>query len=472
MRDRNIFLCLDAGTTRFKAAAVESSGNVLAETSSFYPSGSDFHHEYGAEDFIHAMKETISDIAEKLDLKKISGIGISGHGPSLIPLDNDGDPLFPAVGYLDDRVKKYIRRLVDEREDIITSTMYIPIALFFKEEHPPVYRKTSKFLQPFDYLCYKITGVHCTTSSSSGIKPWNIDKITKADLDPDKFPPIVYMGQKIGKTNHGAMTMFGIPEDVPVYAVGVDFAAALVGTNSLSKGRSCERAGSSGGINLCWDHSISDNRLLCYPHLTHGHWNIAGITSTYGKAIEWGRDVFGDGVSGNGMEMPFDENSKQKSPIIFLPYLKGERTPLWNPDAKGVFFGLTTAHNRKDMLRAVYTGVALSIRDCMEIIIGHGAKFIYPVVTTGGLANNDWFIQLKSDVTGLPFTITQLKDAELLGIATIISHASGLYPDLQTAAKSMVREGKIFEPRKDMHGYYSELFARYKELQEKIFPSR
>ncbi|MGQ9615919.1 MAG: xylulokinase [Spirochaetota bacterium] len=470
MRDRNIFLCLDAGTTRFKAAAIDSCGNVLAEKGTLYALRGEIHHEYEAEDFILAMKETIRDIGEKLDLRKISGIGISGHGPSLIPMDINRNPLFPAVGYLDDRVKKYIRRLVDKREDIITSTMYIPIALFFKEECPTVYKKTSTFLQPFDYLSYRITGVKCTTSSSSGIKPWSTEKIVKAGLDPDKFPPIVYMGEQIGKTNCNATELFGIPEDVSVYAVGVDFAAALIGTNSLYKGRSCERAGSSGGINLCWDHSISDNRLLCYPHLTQGHWNIAGITSTYGKAIEWAKDVFRDDVTGKGIEVTFDENSHQKPPILFFPYLKGERSPLWNPDARGVFFGLTITHNRKDMLRAVYTGVAFSIRDCIEIIREHGARFIYPVVTTGGLANNDWFTQLKSDVTGLPFTITQLKDAELLGIATILSRASGLYPDLQTATRNIVKEGKIFEPRKDMHKYYSELFARYKELQEKIFP--
>ncbi len=466
MNRKHFFLCLDAGTTRFKTAAINPTGEVLAASDCTYAPGEETRHEYSTEDFITALHQTVRAIGEKVDLRGITGIGITGHGPSLIPVDRDGAPIFPAVGYLDDRVKRYIRRLTESEADRITSTMYIPIALFFKEEHPRVYRSTHKFLQSFDYIAYRLTGLFCASTSSSGIRPWDGEKIEKTGLDSDKFPPIVYMGEQIGTTNIDAEMLFGIPRGIPVYAIGVDFAAALVGTNSLSKGRSCERAGSSGGINLCWDKSITDNRLLCYPHLIEGYWNIAGITSTYGKAVDWVK-----GVIGRGSLSEVDPNRLPGPPILFLPYLKGERTPLWNPDAKALFFGLTSSHGPGDVLRSVYLGIAFSIRDCMEIIEGHGPQFQYPVVTTGGLAKAEWFIQLKADATGVPFAKTQLNDAELLGIAIVLARASGLYSNIPDAARSIVREKRVFEPQQEMLGYYSELFGLYKELQEKMLPN-
>ncbi|NIO79934.1 MAG: hypothetical protein GTN68_05205, partial [Candidatus Aminicenantes bacterium] len=217
-------------------------------------------------------------------------------------------------------------------------------------------------LQSFDYLAYRLTGNYVASSSSSGIKPWERKKIESAGLDIDKFPSIRYMGQEIGKTIPDAEIKLGIPAGIPVYAIGVDFAAALVGTNMLRKGRSCERAGSSGGINLCWDSPVDDHRLLCYEHFIKNRWNIAGITSTYGKAIEWAKKTLGiDPVE-------YLVAGRKPPRILFYPYLKGERTPLWNPFAKGMFIGLKESHDPVDIMIAVCMGIAFSIRDCIEII--------------------------------------------------------------------------------------------------------
>jgi len=461
MKD-SYFICIDAGTTRFKTAVINQKGDILAKDDYIYKTGKGLLHEYKKNDFINALSKTLSKTCTIIDKKSVTAIGITGHGPTLIPIDKKGNPLFTAIGYLDDRVKKYVKTLSEKESDRITSTMYIPIAMFFKEEHPEIYDKTYKFLQSFDYISYILTKNFTASSSSSGIKPWENRSIEKAGLDKEKFPSICYMGEIIGKTTKKVEAQFCIKEGIPVFAVGVDFAAALIGTNTLEKGKSCERAGSSGGINFCWDKKIEDSRLLCYKHFIKGLWNIAGITSTQGKALEWIKEL---------MKIDnFNEVEKINKPnkIIFLPYLKGERTPLWNPYAKGIFFGLKNNHTKYDILFSVFLGIALSIRDCIEIFEENNTIFDCPILSTGGQTKNEWLMQLKSDVTGKRFATLQTQDAELIGVASILASHTGFYKDIVEASKNTVKIKKIFYPDKNKFIYYSELFDIYKDLRNKL----
>ena len=457
-------LCIDAGTTRFKAAAISPEGEVLAEESRLYGAAVSSVHEYSHRDLLNAFSEAMHAVLHAVPAASIKCIGITGHGPTLIPLDNRCNPLHAGIGYLDDRVKPYIQRLAEHEKDKITSTMYIPIALFFKEEMPELYIKTAAFLQPFDYLALLLTGSCVASSSSSGIKPWHGSKIDEAGLDRDKFPPICYMGEEIGKTTTEGAGRYGLPIDIPVYAVGVDFAAALVGTNMLEPGRSCERAGSSGGINLCWKEPVQDDRLLCYEHFIANTWNVAGITSTYGKAIEWAENNL------NAAEFQQKRHHRDASDIIFLPYLKGERTPLWNPYAKGLFFGLEQKHDAVDLMIAVHTGIAMSIRECMDIIESLGCSFTHPVVTTGGLTWDEWFMQLKADVTGKTFARMQLSDAELLGIAMVLATSIGYYKSLKEAATHILHQDRYFTPRVEKSRMYNRLYDRYIRLRRAVSP--
>ncbi|UCB46112.1 MAG: hypothetical protein JSV25_01425, partial [Spirochaetota bacterium] len=437
MKER-YFICIDAGTTRFKAACITQSGRIMKRSDYFYGKDQKAFHEYTMSDFKNALRVTLGTILKDMDRKKISAVGITGHGPTLIPVDRHGKVLSSAVGYLDDRVKRHINDLARKKSDHITSTMYLPIAKFFEKELPSVYERTHKFLQAFDYIAFLLTGEFTASSSSSGIKPWDSDKIIKSGLDADKFPDIHYMGETIGRLSKNAAEEYGIPESVPAYAIGVDFAAALVGTGTMGKGRSCERAGTSGGINLCWNSPIHDNRLLCYEHFIPDLWNVAGITTSSGKALDWIKRILGVD------ELSVFKPNPMTQKLIFLPYLKGERTPLWNPYAKGVFFGLEETHDRQDLLQSVFLGVALSVNDLIDIIESNGCRFDFPIVTTGGQASNEWFIQLKSDVTGKQFCTTQTHDAELLGIVMVLAREMGHYPDLCTAWEHIVKTTKVF----------------------------
>jgi xylulokinase len=456
------FLCIDAGTTRFKAALVSGAGKILEKSEYYYSSENNSLHEYRTRDFHHALAHSTKELSKAAVHGTIAGVGITGHGPTLIPVDRDGKPLHRAVGYLDNRVKKYVESMTQKKTDRITSTMYIPIALFFLHEMPDIYTRTHRFLQVFDYLAYLLTGAFSASSSSVGIKPWDRSQIERAGLDPDKFPKIRYMGETIGMVTEEASQRFFIPSGVPVFAIGVDFAAALAGTGMIEKGKSCERSGSSGGINLCWDSPVDDPRLLSYTHFIEGMWNVAGITTTSGKAVEWISSI----VDTKHFSPPARERSGGE--LLFFPYLKGERTPLWNPYAKGMFFGLTSEHTKSDIIFSVYLGIVLSLMDCVQIITENRCSFDSPAVTTGWGAKIDWFSQLKADVTGLSFSKIQTSDAELLGIALVCAVASGLYENIHEAVPNTVRAVKTFEPGESIHRHYEGVFLQYKELQQKV----
>lgn len=462
------FICIDAGTTRFKAACITPGGDIIAKSDYRYRSNKNGTHEYSKSDFKKALKNTLDEMLSRIDAKKVSAVGVTGHGPTLIPVGEDGSMLSSGIGYLDDRVKRYIKKLADRKEDHVTSTMYIPIACFFKDELPMVYEKSFKFLQSFDYLAFLLTGDFTASSSSSGIKPWEKEKVLHAGLDIEKFPEILYLGSCIGKVSRSAALEYGIPASTPLYAIGVDFAAALIGTGAIERGKSCERAGTSGGLNLCWDKEISDRRLLCYTHFMPDRWNVAGITSSSGISVEWITKLFGVDYEKARDKQSRGDKKNTPGSIIFLPYLRGERTPLWNPYARGVFFGLDESHTADDLLKSVFTGVALSIRDVAEIIEENGCSFTSPIVTTGGGATNRWFIQLKSDVTGKPFCVTQTHDAELIGIACVLAQQKGHCSDLRQAVKKIVKTEDVFEPDAERHEAYTELYATYRDLRNEL----
>ncbi len=457
------YLVIDAGTTRFKVALITPEGKAHKKANRYYSQKPSNFHIYTPGDFIESLKHTFGIILKDINHPQIRGIGVTGHGPTLIPVSKDGKPLYTAIGYLDERVSQYVKRLKSMFGDNLTSSMYIPIALYFKEEHPDTYQKTYRFLQSFDYINYLLTGNFCSTSSDLGISPWTNSTLESAGLDPDKFSRIYGMGVTIGETSQNAFELFGIPPGIPVHSVGIDFAAAILGTGALDRGKSCERAGSSGGINLCWDKPVDDPRLLCYSHFKKTLYNIAAITSTSGRALQWIGKICGS------FKVSPPKSLTELKKIIFLPYLKGERTPLWNPKASGLFFGLRDEHTRRDIILSVYTGICLSVRDCIEIIEENGCEFTDPVAITGWGAKIEWFVKLKAAVTGKRYMLLQTEDGELLGCMIVCAVNDRFYNTIEEAVSSVLKVKKIVEPDPNEYEYFADFYEKYKRLRKILY---
>jgi xylulokinase len=259
-----------------------------------------------------------------------------------------------------------------------------------------------------------------------------------------------------------AEEVLGIPAGTPVFAGGPDFIMTLLGTATVTPGRACDRAGTSEGVNLCTRAPVADRRLLCLPHIIEGLYNVSGIISTSGKALDWFKNATGrerqdyDGLFEDICQVPPGSRG-----LIFLPYLAGERTPLWDPYARGCFIGLTMNHGRKEMTRAVVESVGFAIRDVIEVMRESGLA-IDELRVTGGQARSPLWNQIRADITGRRILVPEIIDSELLGDGIVGQYALGSHRSLEAAAEDLVRIRKVYHPRPELQAPYDELFGLYR----------
>ncbi|UCF09403.1 MAG: hypothetical protein JSW65_04885, partial [Candidatus Bipolaricaulota bacterium] len=282
-------------------------------------------------------------------------------------------------------------------------------------------------------------------------------------MEWSKFPDLVRPGEPMGVTTAAGSDLLGVPEGVPVFAAGADFTVSILGTGTVAPGRACDRAGTSEGINLCADREISDRRLLCVRHVIEGFTNVSGIVSTSGKALQWFKEITGKAdvpfaeLFGDIEAVPAGSNK-----LVFLPYLAGERAPIWDPNARGAFVGLTMRHGRREMTRAVVESVGFAIRDIITVMEEVGLH-VDDVRITGGQARSEAWIQIKADITGKRFLLPVMKDAELAGDLCIALYGLGRFASLAEAAENAVQIERVFEPSKGNRQVYDDLFAVYRD---------
>lgn len=281
-------------------------------------------------------------------------------------------------------------------------------------------------------------------------------------MDPSKFPPFIRPGELVGEVRLEAEELLGIPAGTPVFAGGPDFVMTLLGTATVRPGRACDRAGTSEGINLCSEEPIKDERLLCLPHIVEGYTNISGIISTSGKALSWFKSITGradldyESLFEDICQVPPGSRS-----LLFLPYLAGERAPLWDPFARGAFIGLTVNHGRKEMTRAVVEAVGFAVRDVIEVMGENGLE-IGELRVTGGQAKSPLWNQIKADITQKKILVPAVQDSELLGDACIGLFALKNYKTLAEASESLVKISRTFTPNPEYRGLYDRLFELYR----------
>jgi len=468
---KDLILGVDLGTTRVKAGAFDSQGNLIEMASKECTLLSE--HPTWAEQNPDAWWESFAGISKKVAgrvEKKISCMCIVGQGPTVVSIDSDGNPLRPAIVWMDRRATRESEIISDKLGQYVDSTYYsIPKIMWLKNNEPDIYERTKWFIQSFDYLNYKLTGNVAIASLPSDLqKPWTGQQIGLAKLDIEKFPEFKFTGEEIGKITEPASRKTGLPRGIPVIAGALDFVGSLIGTGTTRKGRACDRGGTSQGLNLCWNEPIEDpqGRIACRSHPVKDLWNISGIMSTTGKSLDWFKDNF------YGYQTPYDKMISEASTVppgsdslIFLPYLMGERSPIWDPCARGVFFGISLQHTKAHFVRAVLESVAYAMRHVMEVISEIGGE-VSEVRTTGGQAKSDLWNHIKADVLDKRILIPSVLDSEILGAAIIAGCGTKKFGDLEEAAEKMVKIKKIIEPNQDNYLRYSRLF----ELYEKLYP--
>ncbi len=473
-----MILVFDIGTTAVKGAVFSMTGRLLHKESApvqHIPSKNSHVHETDPEEWIRIITELNQKLFQSTSLTaavgKVQAIVVSGNGPTMIPVDKHGKALSSAMTWLD-------RRGIEESGIIkklsgisIDPSFYLPKALWVKRHASELYEKTAFFLSCSEYVVMNLTGEAAMVFPGEGLENfiWTDELLDITGLDKNKFPPFVEPGSQLGTVTSTAANSICLGRGIPVYAGGPDFIVSLLGTAAVKPGRACDRAGTSEGINICSRVKIDDTRLMCYRHVIREFWNVTGIISTSGKALEWFRDnIYQKKLDYEAIDERASMIPAGAGKLLFLPYLTGERAPLWDPNARGIFIGLSLHHTIDDMARAVLESTGFAIRDILTVMEERGI-LIDELRITGTPAKSDVWNQIKADITGKRILVPEITDSELVGDVCLALYGMGEYSSLEEVSEQMVRISQVFEPGINS-SIYNDLFGVYRETYRTLKP--
>jgi xylulokinase len=469
MKQRYI-ITLDIGSTRTKAALFDREGTLVARHSCLSGNLSRKEKvmvEACPEDWLKATVTSVRQVTAHIDGSLLAGLCIASEGPTLVALDKDMNPVYPAMLWMDSRATAEAVEISSLLGRKVPPAWLPAKALWLSRHEPHLFARIVSILQPLDFVASMITGDVRFSVVSDVFNAAPLDMLEAAGLPAAIIPPRVTMGELHGRVQASWASALGVPEGLPVIAGtgGVDAIQVILGTGTLQEGIVCDKAGTSEGIEVVWRNPIDDHRFFVAPHpLVPGFFHIGGVMSTTGKALEWFRQAFyGKRVSFSSIMREAGSVPPGAEGLVFLPYLMGERTPHWDEKARSVFFGLSLSHRRAHLARAVLEGVAFGIYGILELLKGHGVS-VKEIRVAGGPARSTLWNRIKADVTGLPVRVCAIPEVESLGLAILAGKSLGFYDDIKEAASRMVRFKALINPRPAVSSFYERNLRIYENL--------
>ena len=302
---------------------------------------------------------------------------------------------------------------------------------------------------------------------------WDPDMCKSMGIPLDFLPDIVPCHQIIGTVSEKAAALTGLLPGIPVVAGGLDAACGTLGAGVIHPGETQEQGGQAGGMSICLDTYRADPRLILGYHVIPGHWLLQGGTTGGGGAMRWLEKEFADyerhlaAETGKSSLQQFNELAAPIPPgsdgLIFLPYMAGERSPIWDADAKGVFYGLDYHKTKGHMIRSLMEGVAFSLQHNLDTAALAGATADH-LLAVGGSANSQLWTQIKSDITGKPISVPLADNATTLGAALLAGVGVGMYDSFHQAVTETVRITRCHRPNPENHKHYRKYYRTYLEL--------
>jgi len=445
---KDLILAIDIGTTSMKGGLISPEGVLLGEHRVIYrDKGSMDYLAWDAQVWVDSLRDIVATLG---GFERTKAVCVSGQGPTVVPISEEGMPLFYALLWIDQRRS--------ERPN--TKSFFIPKIAWFKENFANLYQQTRWFLSCPEFINYFLTGKAATVSPNPEFHPyfWSAEELKAYHLDAHRFPEFVESGQIIGLVTERASRLTGIPPGVPVVAGGSDFLMALLGSATVEVGCVCDRAGTSEGVNLCCERPLDVKGVRTLPHIIPGLFNASGILSSTGRLFEWLRQITGQ-VDRTYRDIIQDIANlpTQRSRPLFVPALRGDEDFQF---AEGAFLDLHPEHDRRDLGRAVVESIGFGIRKILDTFEESGYT-VKEVRVTGGQARNVIWNQMKADMTGCIVLVPEIEDAELLGCAICALTALGNFPTLVNASKSLMRLRARYTPREDRYAQYQQAYMEY-----------
>ena len=478
-------LAIDIGTTNIKCVLFGPGAVPVAQAAREHgteyprPSWAEQRAEAWWDGAVETIRKALS--LSGVDPASIGAVAVSGQAPTLLALDAAGQPLAPAIIWMDRRSAGQCDRITQEigAERIYGITGNWPDSFYllsklrwFRENRPELADKTAVFLQSNGYINFMLTGErsadagHASLSQACDLASgkWSGELLNAAGFGEQVMPRIAESGEVVGRITARAAALTGLKAGTPVLAGAVDAIGGALEAGILGEGASAEMSGTSSTLLMASEKARPSPRLTYIKGAVPGHHISAGPMSSTGAALKWLRDLAYGGAGSGAYDLINAEaaaGASGPSGIIFLPYMAGERAPIWDSDARGAFIGLTLDKTRADLARAVMEGAAFALRDNVEAAEAAGCS-IGRLRVVGGHSGSEAWLKIKASI--LDREIEAMGDSLGApgGLAYLLAARTGEFCSVAEAIGSCLKPGKAVEPVKDWVGRYDELFQRYK----------
>jgi xylulokinase len=496
MPETHYILAHDLGTTGNKATLFDTAGRAVASAFEGYETAYPRANwaEQDAADWRRAIFEGTHRLLAEAAVPPgaVAAVSFSGHMQGALLVDRDGTPLRPHILWADQRAtaqadqirdvcgEEAIYRLTGHRASAAYTAARV---LWVKDNQPDIYRRAYKVLQSKDYAAYVLTGVFATDhSDASGTqvfdlvgRRWATDVLGALGLSPDLFPDAYPSSTVVGRVTAEAAAATGLLSGTPVVIGGGDGACATVGAGSVQEGDTYTYIGSSAWIALTTSQPILDpqRRTFTYAHLVPDRYFPVGTMQAGGGSYDWLERILRGDDAGTPIYQAMDAQAATvpvgARGLLFLPYLLGERSPYWNPLARGAFVGLAMPHGRAELTRAVLEGVALNMRLILDALRGQGVQIEAMRLIGGGAKSATWR-QILADTYELPILLPKLAaEATALGAAIAGGVGVGLFPDF-SVAHQLIPTQAAEQPNPDSIRRYNALYPLFQQAYAVLEP--
>lgn len=489
------FVTVDQGTSSTKTAIWDAEGRPLAEATAGYDleRTSAVRAQIDPETWWDALGTTIRAVLaqSRVPAGEVGAVAVDGIGWTLVAVDAELRAVAPALTWLDRRAESEAAELrarpdaahlVDLAANPIDAAYITPKLVWLQRHEPAAFDAARWFLTASGFLTGRLTGeATCDLTQAYGFHcfdlragRWDVRTARDLGIPEDRLPPLRACGDIAGSVTREAATATGLAAGTPVLVGGLDAAVGALGAGVTRPGRTQDQGGQAGGMGMSIPDVVVEPRLILSHHVLGGQFLLQSGT-VGGGGLGWFRRILGRAdASFDDLTAEAASASPGSGGVLFLPYLAGERTPLWSTAARGVFLGLSYATTRADMLRAVMEGCGFAILDNLRVAESTGHR-VTEWLGTGGAAASPLWNQIKADITGRPFVVARRADGTQgghgLGLFALAAAAVGAGDAPGATVERLLTRRTVFDPDPARHAHYAELFDVWFAASRGLLPT-
>ncbi|MDQ0107359.1 gluconokinase [Chitinophaga terrae (ex Kim and Jung 2007)] len=491
------FISIELGTNAVRVYAFDTNGAIVGFNrgayTTFHPAA-DYSEQDPEQIFItmlFVLKNLVSEI-KSTGKYQIVSLCFSASMHSLLAVDRNGVPLGNAITWADNRGKQETKRLrtkaLARKLYEATGTPIHPMSpllkiLWLKSNQQEKFEKTSMFLSIKSYIIMQLTGryvIDLSLASATGLLNihhfgWEQEALDYAGITPTQLPDIVPISDSSCKLKRQYQVSLGIGPETKIIVGSSDGCFASLGGGIMEEGRATITIEDSAAMRIIGRKVLQDEGCRMFNYILDEHYYISGGPSNNGSVVfEWFSRQFANYTDSYSDEMVMrdlllmaEQVDAGADGLLFLPYLLGERAPIWNPSARGVYFGANINHDRRHFIRATIEGILFEMYSIGKLLLQH--RDISQITVNGSFVTAPLISRLLADIFNIPMSVNQHVSAVSTGAFLLSAKEFGIYRSLEEAAKSITLHAPV-HPDPANHAIYAKYHQLFEKLTDKLSP--